>query len=201
MATTLPRNPISSPTPPVAPSTPAFTVLVFNFRQVPDPLLQNAEETARRIFQRAGLQVTWRECPASDLPCHKGSKPVFFLALTAGPAQNKFLDTVAGHAVVDKQLAEVYYDYLPRGSTPGSASSDRAVILGCIISHELGHLLLGSGHSISGVMRDRWDVEQTRAALMSQLTFLAQEARVMQRSLREGSHRAEPAVSALVSRR
>jgi hypothetical protein len=163
---------------------PAITVLVFNFREVPGETLLKAEREAGRILDHAGVHVTWRDCPTGNEPCRKGPGRVFFLAMMAGPMQNKFLDTVSGfsgYAVLPDLLAVVYYDYLPRITGGRSNLSDTAVILGCVIAHELGHLLLGSTHrhSIAGIMQERWGVELTRLALMSQLSFLPEEAKLI----------------------
>ena len=139
-----------------------------------------AEKEAGRILDQAGVHVTWRDCPTGNEPCRKGPGRVFFLAMMAGPMQNKFLDTVSGYAVLPDRLAVVYYDYLPRITGGRSNLSDTAAILGCVIAHELGHLLLGTHrHSIAGIMQERWGVEQTRIALMSRLSFLPEEARFM----------------------
>jgi len=78
---------------------PSFTILVFSFRQVPRPILANAENEAGRIFERAGIHVTWRDCPTGDESCPKDAGPVFFPALMSDPVQNKVLGTVSGHAV------------------------------------------------------------------------------------------------------
>lgn len=181
---------------------PCFTVLVFNFRQVPGPILANAENEAGRIFEHAGIHVTWRDCPTGDESCPKGAGPVFFLALMSGPVQNKFLGTVSGKAVATDRLAAVYYDYLPRITGGIAGTSDAATILGCVIAHELGHLLLGAhGHSITGIMKGQWDFEQTRRALMSRLCFLPEEAELMQGLLREGKQPGEAVLSALDSLR
>jgi hypothetical protein len=159
---------------------PAITVLVFNYREVPVETLVKAEREAGRILDQAGVRVTWRDCPTGNETCRKGPGRVFFLAMMAGPMQNKFLDTVSGYAVLPDHLAVVYYDYLPRIPGGQSSLSDTAVILGCVIAHELGHLLLGTHrHSIAGIMQERWAVEQTRIALMSRLSFLPEEARLM----------------------
>jgi hypothetical protein len=159
---------------------PAITVLVFNYREIPVETLVKAEREAGRILDEAGVYVTWRDCPTGNEPCRKGPGRVFFLAMMAGPMQNKFLDTVSGYAVLPERLAVVYYDYLPRITGGRSNLSDTAVILGCVIAHELGHLLLGTHrHSIAGIMQERWGVEQTRIALMSRLSFLPEEARLM----------------------
>ena len=160
---------------------PDITVLVFNFRQVPDKTLVKAENETRRILEQAGIHATWRDCPTGNEPCQKGPGRVFILAVMAGPAQSKFMDTVSGYAVVPDQLAVVYYDDLPHISGSNKGTSDTAQVLGCVIAHELGHLLLGGrGHSVAGIMQALWGVEQIQHALMNQLFFLPEEARLMQ---------------------
>jgi len=48
-------------------------------------------------------------------------------------------------------------------------------------------------------MRDRWDIEQTRLALMSQLSFLPKEGKLMKSALLDGTQPGEAAQPALVS--
>ncbi len=157
-----------------------ITVLVFNFRQAPAEALVKAEKEAGRILEHAGVPVTWRDCPTGNEPCRKGPGRVFFLAMMAGPVQNKFLDTISGYALLPDHLAVVHYDYLPPLTGRESGKADTALVLGCVIAHELGHLLLGAHpHSIAGIMQAHWGIEQTRLALMSQLFFLPEEARLM----------------------
>jgi len=166
---------------------PAITVLVFNFRQVPAETMVKAENEAGRIFGHAGVHVTWRDCPTGDEPCQKGPGRVLILEMMADQVLDKSMDSVAGYAILSDHLAVVRYDYLPHISDGQSNSSDRARILGCIIAHEIGHLLLGPHrHSIYGIMRAHWSEEQTRRALMSQLTFLPEEAKLMQRAEQTG---------------
>jgi hypothetical protein len=158
----------------------AITVLVFNFRQAPAETLVKAEMEAGRILEQAGVPVTWQDCPTGNETCRKGPGRVFFLAVKAGPVQNKFLDTISGFAMPPAHLAVVYYDYLPRMPGGKSNKNDAALVLGCVIAHELGHLLLGAhGHSIAGIMQAHWGIEQTQRALMSQLSFLPEEAGLM----------------------
>ena len=190
--------PTPMPIPEVAAS--ALTVMVFNFKQVSSDIVSNAEKEASQIFGHAGIQVVWQECPTGNVPCRIGPGPVFFLAIKAGPPQNKFLDVVSGEAIVANHLAEVYYDSLPRVARRKTTRQEASALLACVITHELGHLLLGAyGHSVHGVMRDRWDIEQTRLALMSELDFLPEEGKLMRRVLRDGTQPAEAAQPALVT--
>ncbi|HTT23666.1 MAG TPA: hypothetical protein VMG82_32360 [Candidatus Sulfotelmatobacter sp.] len=112
----------------------AFTVLVFDFRQVSTDILSNAEKEADQIFGRAGIQVVWQECPTGNRPCRIGPGPVFFLAIKAGPVQNKFLDVVSGQAIVASQLAVVYYDALPRVGRGKTGTHEASTLLACVIA-------------------------------------------------------------------
>jgi hypothetical protein len=178
----------------------SFTVLVFNFRQVSPTILVNAERQADQIFDHAGIKIVWQECPTGSEPCRIGPGPVFFLAIKAGPVQNRFLDVVSGEAKVADHLAVVYYDALPRVAHGKATSQEASTLLACVIAHELGHLLLGAyGHSIHGIMRDRWDIEQTRRALMSELDFMPEEGKLMRSALLNGKQLGEAAQPALVT--
>jgi hypothetical protein len=158
----------------------AITVLVFNFRQVQSTTLAKAEDESGRILARAGVNVTWRDCPTGNESCQKGEGRVFFLAIKAGPVQNEFLDTVSGYALLPHHLAVVHYDYLPRIPHGKRGINETAMVLGCVITHELGHLLLGEReHSIAGIMQEHWGVAQIQSALQSHLSFLPEEAVLM----------------------
>jgi hypothetical protein len=53
-------------------------------------------------------------------------------------------------------------------------------LLGYVVVHELGHLLLGlDSHSAEGVMRGKWDLEALRQAARGTLIFSASEAERM----------------------
>lgn len=189
-----------APKPTLKDTNSAFTVMVFNFRQVSTDILSNAEKETDQIFGHASIKIVWQECPTGNEPCHKGPGPLFFLAIKAGSVQNKFLDVVSGEAKVAGHLAVIYYDALPQGSHRKPTPHEASTLLGCVIAHELGHLLLGAhGHSIHGIMRDRWDVEQTRVALMSELDFLPEEGKLMRGALLDGTQPGEAAQPALVS--
>jgi hypothetical protein len=65
-------------------------------------------------------------------------------------------------------------------------TADLAVLLGVVIAHELGHLLLGPGHAPSGVMRSAWGSREVRALTQRQLAFNREQRAKMQRLLSGG---------------
>jgi hypothetical protein len=62
--------------------------------------------------------------------------------------------------------------------TTSSQGVDR--ILGSVMAHELGHLLLGlNSHSVSGLMRARWENDELRCLDMGTLVFLPEQGKRM----------------------
>ena len=58
-------------------------------------------------------------------------------------------------------------------------------LLGHVMAHELGHLLLPYGaHSVAGLMRPAWDRAQVRAAAEGLLTFTPDQAGLIREGLR-----------------
>lgn len=164
---------------------PALTIQVYNYRHVPTRLLVLAEREAGEVLEKAGLQVTWQDCPAptsaiSIESCGNDDRSDrVTLVVVAGPKQNLMLDTISGVAL-PPSLVGVFYDYLPHLPKFNDSPENNAVVMGCVMAHEIGHLLLGSrGHSISGIMQGAWGVEQLSRALMGQLVFLKEESEMM----------------------
>ncbi|MBZ5586362.1 MAG: hypothetical protein LAQ30_30080 [Acidobacteriia bacterium] len=53
---------------------------------------------------------------------------------------------------------------------------DDGALLGFVIAHELGHLLLGPGHARDGVMQSPWGRKEVEAARRRSLLFNKEEA-------------------------
>jgi len=165
---------------------PRITVLVDNYSQASPAILGGAEREAGRIMGKAGLRAVWLECPMGPStadrqgPCQKTPEATDIrLRVLAAPVQNKFGDTVFGFTV-HPVLASVYYDYAVRRAKSDDAEFEIPIILGCVIAHELGHLLLGSnGHSGTGIMRPRWEPSQVQQLRMGTLLFTTEQSKQM----------------------
>ena len=60
-----------------------------------------------------------------------------------------------------------------------------AAILGSVMAHELGHLLMGmEGHSAAGIMHMPWDLEEFTMLLQHRLLFTRGEERKIQAQVR-----------------
>ena len=147
-----------------ADSSPTIRVRVTNYTEATSATVSKAEREAGRILGNAGLQTVWLECPAGQStveqqgPCREPLEATdIALRVLSEATQNKFQDTVFGFAVVPV-LASVYYDYAVHLARSDNAEFEIPIILGCVIAHEVGHLLLGSNsHADSGIMRGHWE--------------------------------------------
>jgi hypothetical protein len=168
-------------------SSPTIRVRVNNYTQASPAILAGAEREAGRILGKAGLQTVWLDCPAGNSrvdsldPCRQPLEATdIALRVLSESSQNKFQDTAFGFAVVPV-LASVYYDYVAHLARSDNAEFEIPIILGCVIAHEIGHLLLGSNsHSASGIMQGHWERGQIRHAVTGTLLFTPEQAKLIQ---------------------
>jgi len=165
---------------------PTIRVRVNNYTQASPAILAGAEREAGRILGDAGLRTVWLDCPAGNSrvdspdPCRQPLEAAdIALRVLSQSTQNKFQDTLFGFAVVPV-LASVYYDDAMRLARSDGAEFEIPIILGCVIAHEVGHLLLGSNsHADSGVMQGHWGRGQIRRAMTGTLLFTQEQARLI----------------------
>jgi hypothetical protein len=170
-----------------ADSSPTIRVRVNNYTKALPATLARAEREAGRILGNAGLRTVWLDCPAghstadSQDPCREPLKASdIALRVLSESTQNKFQDTAFGFAVVPV-LASVYYDYVAHLARSDDAEFEIPIVLGCVIAHEIGHLLLGSNsHSASGIMQGHWERGQIRHAVTGTLLFTPEQAKLIQ---------------------
>jgi len=164
----------------------AIRIRVTNYTQASDSLLGGAEREANRIFAQARLAVVWRNCPIGPAkpvepdPCHDAPEPTdIVLRILSAPTDRQFQDNVFGFAV-HPLLASVYYDRVLLRAVRDTAQFEVHLILGAVMAHEIGHLLIGSNaHSSSGVMQASWERKQIRQAVTGTLYFTAEQARLI----------------------
>jgi hypothetical protein len=167
-------------TPPQSDPIDSLTVLVYNFVEVPPATLDSAQRHAEKILGGAGAKITWIACPidsASSVPdlCRDGwSMQRPGLRLIAG--ENKYQTAQFGYTAIPN-LSTIYYQRVVNRAHRDNVDSSVSILLGCVIAHELGHLLLRQpGHSATGIMQPSWGPAQMREALTGNLLFTKSEA-------------------------
>jgi hypothetical protein len=167
-----------------------ITVRVYQIAGLPAALEQNALVETEALLRTARVEVDWRRCTGAEpryveecdvLPgpaelavrmvrkqASRHRKPV-----TLGFAQ---FDRCAGGGV----LATVYVDRV--ASLAKDAGADYAVLLGRVVAHELGHLLMrGAEHPRLGLMRPIWTVAEVRRNRLVDWTFTSDDQAAMHR--------------------
>ena len=168
-----------------------LTILVHNYSQASRAVIMAAEREAGRILGEAGVQAVWLECKVDRSTADTQElcrKPVeatdIQLRILSAPIRNQYRDTVFGF-VVNPVLASVFYDYVVRLAKEDDAQFELPIVLGCVIAHEIGHLLLGAdSHSGSGLMQRQWRRESVRKAMTGALLFSAEESEVIRAEAR-----------------
>ena len=178
---TSPAQTLAQATEPTVP----FQILVFNYTKASPENLAVAEQEAGRILAEAGFPVTWLNCPVTpggSATCRKQVEAADIrVRVVSLPEQSKklFHDSVFGFAMAPA-FASVYYESAERLAKLDDASFEMPVILGCVIAHEIGHLLLGpNSHSASGVMQPQWERKQVQQAMTGRLLFTPEQMKVI----------------------
>jgi len=169
---------------------PGIRIRVDDYAHVSPEILNGAQREAARILAKAGLRAEWLDCSlknesAAD-PCSEPLQPTeIVLRLISEAKNNKYQDSVFGFAVVPL-VASAYVNYAVRSAQRDNAEFEIPVILGSVIAHEIGHLLLGlNSHSESGIMQKQWERHQIRQALTGNLLFTIEQGRSMQAEIRK----------------
>jgi len=130
------------------------TVRVDNLSHVPDRDLQAAKSEVNRIFHAAGVEITWVDDDVTIGPTH-----LTLVLVNAAAEAGREAGDVAGSAVQAVLRAYVYCSRLDAVSN--HAPVDAHVVLGRVIAHEIGHLLLPpNSHARVGIMRPQVDFRQ-----------------------------------------
>jgi hypothetical protein len=153
---------------------PTLCVHLQNEAAVPAQILGAAQAHMRRIYKNAGFEIVWgdddggcivvRVEPRAMVPT--SSAAVMGLALRLGRVKTAYIFSL--------RVA----DFAQKHQLPMST------LLGHVMAHEIGHLLLpANSHSSKGLMRGDWDGPQIRNARIGKLSFTETETRLMTRRL------------------
>jgi len=168
------------------PETQALTVLAFNYSRASDSLVTQAEKETSRVFSDSGIKLSWIDCAAHsqlDSPpmCTSEAAPAQIrLRILDRNAGKLYQGDIFGFATAPV-FASVYYESALRlAATSTDSELNVSILLGCLIAHEIGHLLLGPNrHAASGIMRASWDTNQVKLAMMGSLLFMREQSKLM----------------------
>ena len=165
---------------------PQVTVFVYDDVQVPPDTLTGSEQGAAKIFSRAGFDVVWLNCTHADssgsAACDENDRPGHLVLRITSHGASSTNDTAFGVAFLAADGTGRYGDVFWERAQDLHVKwkVNLAEILGSVMAHEMGHLLLGSNaHAISGIMRAHWESGELRRIAMGTLVFLPEQAKRM----------------------
>jgi hypothetical protein len=174
---------------PVEPLT--IVVVVVDHALIPERAMTRAKAEAARIYRTLSINLVWSHSLESSVQprmiVNIVSQPIgatFSVpeGLAAKSADWRVLGVAPGHKERRDLVAWAFYERILDTATllglgPG-------LLLGHVIAHEMGHLLLPyDTHSQTGLMRAGWDKSQAANAVMSTLTFNPGEFALIRRTV------------------
>lgn len=155
-------------------------VAIVNHAEVPEDVWQRAQTTASRIYEAAGINLLWFDRRSTNTATSKSDLSVIVSAapLAPGLTSSKHVLGFALQPLHRGRLAYAFYGRIQNFAR--DTRTDVGVMLGHVIAHEMGHLLLAKkAHSIVGLMRARWEGPQTEMLSTETLTFTNDEAAII----------------------
>ena len=177
-----------------------ITLHVYNYAHVTEKMWLEAEKQATAIFRKVGVEPVWHRVPLppeNRTSVNRVQPPSFNLSpldlriYIVPRSRAKRMEERLGLAKDNVfgltprtpdgrggRLTYVFHHRVREFVVKRTIFEQEALVLGLVIAHEIGHLLLPyNSHSRSGIMRARWDRQDLRRAAFGDLVFTAQQAK------------------------
>lgn len=175
----------------------AVSIRIHDYAHIEDAALARAQEVVSGMYGKIGVRTDWLEPlqqsdGVSDGVGALASTPsdLVIIILTSAMAERGVIpDGTIGFAAVERgvggRIAYVIYDRVR--DFAGDTTVDDMRMMGLVMAHEIGHLLLAhQSHSAGGLMRGRWQRSEFRSARPHDLHFSEPQAVEIRRTLRLG---------------
>jgi len=137
--------------------------------------LSMAKTETELVYRAAGVEIVWYGCDAFPASPSRARAPWFLVRLwnhKAAVSAGSGCPDVMGQAFVEEGAGTTADAYIPAiWATADEQHADRGVLLGFVVAHELGHLLLGPRHASLGLMQPVWGRPQIDALRQRHLRF------------------------------
>lgn len=161
-----------------------ITVVIFDQVGMAESTLEKAADTSRKIFSAAGLETNWVICRVFGLPhepCHLPARGTYLEAyIVPRRADRARSGEDLGFALIDTGVRTVtsYAFSEPVKRLAAGVGESVAVVLGCVMAHEIGHLA-GLEHRPSGIMKAGFGRHEILDAEADHLNFSREDAKML----------------------
>jgi hypothetical protein len=168
-----------------------ITVRTLNVVPVEEGVLARAREVVEKVFRRSGTEIAWIDCLPGATSCStpRGAAEISLRIFRRSDRTKRAIgESIGGLALPGGEgagIVHLHYDRLEEISSGEAIPLD--VALGVTAAHEIGHLLIGPGHSNRGVMRATLGVGDWHDAAQGALLFDRQQSE----TLRTGACRSQ----------
>ena len=165
-----------------------LTVVVYDYAGLSDSSMNEVETLSAVLLSRAGVRTDWVHClghrqgprPAlCDANLEAGS--VLIRIMPAHSGQPNKLGDPLGSAVVGNSFASLYVSETRRYADHNGLQAGS--LMAYAMTHEIGHLLLGENHALTGIMRAAWGKTEYREMAQRWLGFDAAERQALREAL------------------
>ncbi len=159
-------------------------VFILNHVELPHDVAREAQSVASEIFLAAGVKVLWIDSPRQSTWPRRFWPTV--ILVSAPPAQARLHEYAMGSVPMNlsKSATIAYVFYARVQDLARQIDITTAVVLGHVMAHEIGHVLLGRGsHSSAEIMRAEWDRQQVEQIGRGWLSFTADQAEAIRARL------------------
>jgi hypothetical protein len=154
-----------------------LVVRTYNVAGIDPRVLERARCSVEQTLNAVGIEPVWRPCHSGVCadPPRRGEVIVRLANATALSQQDSLGYSLVDPAEQAGTLATIFEDRVR--TLAAGAQVDEGQLLGRVIAHEIGHLLLGtSTHGESGLMRANWFAEELQRARAADWVFSTGEA-------------------------
>jgi Zn-dependent protease with chaperone function len=150
-----------------------LTIVIYHADAVPTAKLLRAEAIAGAVFRQAGVETVWRTATPQDLSPRPNEIPLHVLPTHPDSLSHE----TSGYAILMGNASYASVSWVAVRATASALEADESVVLGAVIAHELGHILLRTrSHATNGIMVTRLAGREIQAAGRGELQFLRSEA-------------------------
>ena len=163
-------------------------ISVYDYAHVSPETLTAAESDAVRIFRQARIETIWVNClPKTERidlkECVQVDATHLMLKILprAITVEDRDHRDVLGSALLDERGAGFYaYAFYDRVQRVAEEHRLGHTLLGNVLAHEIGHLLLESkSHAVSGIMSAHWNGDELRRISEGTMFFTPDQCRAL----------------------